>query len=93
MSGNAAQKLLERMRSTQAGWGQSDFERLFEGFDFKKREGKKHTHFWHPVYPFLRITVPRHNNLKPWVARDAVKLLDELGRIKENANDTIGEKS
>ena len=42
MNGTAARKLLERMRSSSAGWGQADFEHLFSGFGFEWREGKKH---------------------------------------------------
>ena len=78
MNGKAAQKLLERMRNTHSGWGQKDFDRLFIGFGFNSREGKKHTLYFHPKFKNLFISVPRHNSLKEWVARDAVKLIDEL---------------
>lgn len=78
MNGKNAEKLLERMRNSASGWGQSDFEHLFEGFGFKWREGKKHRIYWHPKFPNLYMSVPRHNSLKEWVARDAVKLIDEL---------------
>jgi hypothetical protein len=77
MNGAAAQKLLERMRASQSGWGQADFERLFTGFGFKARQGK-HTIHMHSQFSDLVIGVPRHNSLKEWVARDAVKLIDEL---------------
>jgi len=77
--GDAAQKLLERMRATQSGWGQSDFERLLTGFDFKKR-GKKHDIYIHSKFPDLRISVPRHNSLKEWVAEEAVATIDDLLR-------------
>jgi hypothetical protein len=77
MNGSSARKLLERMRSTSSGWGQADFERLFTGFGFDSK-GKKHTIYFHPQFPDLVMGVPRHNKLKEWVARDAVKLIDEL---------------
>lgn len=77
MSGNAAQKLLERMRQTQTGWGQIDFEHLLIGFGFKHK-GKKHKIYQHPIHTDLIISVPRHNSLKPWVAREAVKIIEEL---------------
>jgi hypothetical protein len=93
MSGNAAQKLLERMRNTQSGWGQEDFKHLFIGMGFKSKEGKKHTLYWHPVYKDLKISVPRHNILKPWVARDAIKLFDELETKEEKNNGTTKEGS
>jgi predicted RNA binding protein YcfA (HicA-like mRNA interferase family) len=77
MGGDAAQKLLERMRSTSSGWGQKDFEHLLVGFGFQRREGK-HTIYNHPTFTDLWISIPRHKKLKGWVARDAVKLIDEL---------------
>jgi hypothetical protein len=77
MNGEAAEKLLERMRSSKSGWSQTDFGHLFEGFGFKYREGK-HRVYFHPRFPDLIMGVPRHNVLKKWVARDAVKLIDEL---------------
>lgn len=78
MNGGAAQKLLERMRSSSSGWGQKDFERLLSGFGFEWKEGKKHRIYFHPKFPNLWISIPRHNSLKAWVARDVVKLIDEL---------------
>lgn len=76
MSKNAA-KLLEKMRRTKSGWGRKDFSRLFLGYGFTKKEGKKHTIYLHEKHK-LTISVPRHNSLKEWVARDTVKLIDEL---------------
>lgn len=77
MNGRAAQKLLEDMRNSPSGWGQKDFERLLAGFGFEWKEGK-HRIYYHREFPLLVISVPRHNKLKDWVARDAVKLVDEL---------------
>ncbi len=82
MSDGKAQKLLERMRNTNSGWGQSDFKHLFEGFGFNVR-GTKHAIYYHPEYPELWMSVPRHNSLKEWVARDAVKVIDELAKLKK----------
>jgi hypothetical protein len=79
MNGGAAQKLLEKMRSTSAGWGQKDFETLLTGFGFD-RKGKKHDIYVHKTFPDLRISIPRHNSVKQCYARDAVKMLDELTR-------------
>ena len=83
MNGRSAEKLLEDMRNSASGWGQKDFERLLSGFGFKWREGRDRVYF-HPEYPQLRISVPRHNSLRDWVARDAVRLIDKLkGLIKQ----------
>jgi len=80
MNGKAARKLFEQMQNTHSGWGQKDFERLFLGYGFIKG-GKKHDIYSHPKYKELSIAVPRHNKLKEWVAREAVKLIKELLEI------------
>jgi hypothetical protein len=77
MNGGSAQKILEQMRNSPSGWGQKDFERLLTGFGFKYREGKERVYI-NRRFPQLRISVPRHSSLREWVARDAVKLIDEL---------------
>lgn len=90
MNGDAAQKMLERMRKSASGWGQRDFERLLGGFGFKWREGGKHRIYFHQHFSDLCISVPRHNTLREWVARDAVKLIDELtnrSKSKEAVNE------
>jgi hypothetical protein len=78
-----AEKILDRMRVTSAGWGQKDFEHLFDGYGFEKRQGNRHTIYFHPKYPELWISIPRHNNMKNCYPRDAVKLIDEL-IVKQN---------
>ena len=87
MNGRTAQKLLEDMRNSASGWSQKDFQKLFEGFGFKAK-GKKHAVYIHSSFPDLRMSVPRHNVLRDWVARDAVKLIDELISRKEKTNAT-----
>jgi hypothetical protein len=90
MNGGPAQKLLERMRGSSAGWGQKDFESLLSGFGFKWKEGKKHRVYYHPEFPNLWISIPRHNSLRNWVARDAVKLIDELMNLSKAKEATNG---
>lgn len=85
MNGRAAQQLLEDMRNSPSGWGQKDFERLLTGFGFKIK-GKKHAIYIHQEFPDLRISVPRHNSLKEWVAQDAVKVIDQLIKRKAETN-------
>jgi hypothetical protein len=92
MNGAAAQKLLERMRSSPSGWGQADFERLFSGFGFKWREGKKHRIYFHPKFSNLWISVPGHDSLRSWVGREAVKLIDDL-MILSNPSEESNESS
>ena len=75
--GRSADNILEDMRASQSGWGQKDFEKLFTGFGFEKK-GKKHDIYIHPDHPEIRATVPRHNELKEYVAKKAVIAIDML---------------
>ncbi len=70
------------MQASPSGWGQKDFERLFLGYGFEKR-GTKHDIYIHTKYKELRMSVPRHNSLKEWVAREAVKIIKELITLME----------
>ena len=78
----SADKILAKMRRTSAGWGQADFEKLYEGFGFNKREGKKHTIYIHPDFPQLRDTVARHGSLANGYAASAVATIGELQRLR-----------
>lgn len=78
MTPRGAENLFARMQSSKSGWGQKDFERLLLGYGFISKGGKKHNKYYHPDYPELWISVPRHNELKKWVANDAIKLIDDL---------------
>ena len=78
------------MHRSPSGWGQTDFEHLLEGFGFKWKEGKRHRIYSHHKFPDLSISVPRHNALKEWVARDAVKLINELINRTEKKEKTNG---
>ncbi len=79
----SAYVLLERMRRTSAGWSALDFDRLYTGFGFVKRERGGHTVYYHPVYREVRATVPRSRSLKSWVARDALTAVEMLLRLEE----------
>ena len=70
------------MRRRPVGWGPDDFQTLSKGFGFQRREGANHTVSTHPDFPHLRGTVPRHRKLKPYLAEQAVRCLDELARLK-----------
>lgn len=86
MTPNAAKRILSNMIATKSGWGQKDFQRLLEGYGFKNKGGKKHDKYYHPLHMQLWISVPRHNELKQWVAVEAIKLIDELKKIKSTKN-------
>lgn len=76
-----AEKLLEEMRRTKDGWKPKDFERLFVGFGFKKKEGGNHTTYFYKQYGMI-FQVARHNSLATGYAADAVKLIDRLKELK-----------
>lgn len=79
-----AEKLLARMRASKSGWGQKDFESLYEGFNFQFREGSRHRFYFHPKYPQLYAVVARHDKLAKGYASDAVKLIDQLKRLESS---------
>jgi len=78
-----AEKLLQRMRDSQAGWKPNDLDRLYRYYGFKVREGGKHCVFFHPKYPYLMATVKRSNNLGKGYIRDAIDLVDKLIKLED----------
>jgi hypothetical protein len=75
---SAAEKILQRMRQTKAGWKPGDFAKLYSGFGFNGTEGKRHTKYRHPRYPDLWTMIPRSDPLSKAYADDAVKMIDRL---------------
>jgi predicted RNA binding protein YcfA (HicA-like mRNA interferase family) len=71
------------MRQSAANWTRDDLDQLYLGFGFELRQGGKHDVAKHPDYPQLRATLPRHaTSLAKAYIRTAVKLIDELERLK-----------
>lgn len=79
-------RLLARMESSPTGFRPQDFKRVLVAHGFKFREGSKHTVYQHRLYADLVITVPRHSELRAWVAREVVKLVRTLGKRKKEAD-------
>ena len=79
-------RLLSRMVNSPTGFRPQDIKRLLVGHGFKFREGSKHTVYQHRLYADLVIAVPRHSELRAWVARDVVKLVRTLGRREKEAD-------
>jgi hypothetical protein len=77
---SAAEKLLEQMRSSKAGWRAPDLDRLYRGYGFDVIEGSKHRLYKHPDHPDLRATVTRAKSLAVGYVQTAVKLCDEVTR-------------
>ena len=79
---SSAEKLLARMRASQADWGRDDLKRLYLGFGFVLREGGNHMYFKHPKYPWILATVARHDPLGKGYVRDALKNIDKLKQME-----------
>lgn len=85
-----AEKLLERMRQTKAGWGYADLDSLYRGFGFEVREKGKHAMYIHPNFPELRATVARHGSLPIGYISHGVKLMDKLKRLEASKAEKQG---
>jgi hypothetical protein len=76
---NKGRKLLERARSTTAGWRTNDLLDLYESYGFEFREGRGHIIASHPEYKELRATISRSSGeLANGYARHAVKTIEKL---------------
>lgn len=80
-----ADKLLEKMRNSKAGWNANDLHVLYVGFGFDFREGGKHTIYMHPEFPELRATVARHSTLAVGYIQYAINLIDKLKKLSKGA--------
>lgn len=80
-----ADKLLERMRNSKAGWSADDLHALYVGFGFDFREGGKHIIYIHPEFPELRATVARHSSLAIGYIQTAIRLIDSLKKLQGEA--------
>ena len=78
-----AEKLLERMRNTKAGWGADDLNTLYVGYGFESREGGGHTIYIHSKYPELRATVARHGSLAVGYIQHAISLIEKLHELEK----------
>ena len=76
------------MKQSQSGWHPHDFHTLYLGFGFKMNHGRNHDIFIHPEFPQLRDTIPRHGELSKAYARDAVKNIETLLRLKPEVDQT-----
>jgi hypothetical protein len=82
-----AEKLLQRMRQTLAGWGQDHFDTLYRGYGFECEEGSNHHLYFHPEYPELMATVGRHNKLHKGYASHAIETIDRLIELEKTKDD------
>ena len=85
-------KILERMRRTKTGWRPHHFHTLYLGFGFNMIKKRKHDVFFHPDFPEIRDTIPRHDRefRSKGYAKDAVANIDLLLRLKKERTDRNG---
>ena len=78
MAGRKAKKLLERMRKSKSGWTSQDLLRLYRGFGFDIRNGRRHEVITHSADSSLRQTLPRRlKDSTPYVS-EAIKMIDNI---------------
>lgn len=75
-------KLRTRMSASKSGWGWGDLNRIYISYGFTKREGRKHTVYFHPIHRELRATVARHRSLPKGYIATALKLINELEKLE-----------
>lgn len=71
------ERLLESVRASPGGQRDGVLGRLLERYGFVKHEGGRHTIFRHERMPAgAVVVVPRHNQLKAYVAKQVVAAID-----------------
>ncbi len=86
-----ATKLFEKMKRNPKGYHPHDFHTLYLGYGFIMKNGKNHDTFIHSEFPQLIDQIPRHNEeLSPAYARDAVKLIEQLLKLKSEKDEENG---
>ena len=85
MSKKAAE-LVEQMRQTQAQWKRRDLVTVLNGFGFniKKGSGRSpHDKVWHPEFPQLIMSLPRHRKLGVAYVNQVVVIVDALKILRQ----------
>jgi len=81
-----AQKLLERMKQSRAGWKKQDLDKLYKSFGFIITHGGSHDIVKHPNFPQLRTTLPRHNFIAKVYVDFAIELIEKLHKLQKEEN-------
>jgi len=79
---SGAWKRLRKTRDSKAGWGPDHYEHMLTGFGFEYRDGAGHRIYWDPDDKENRVSIPRHGELKAYVAEQAVAAIERLLRRK-----------
>lgn len=78
-------KLLERMRNS-ANCKREELIALYKAFGFEIENRTRHDQAFHPRFPILQTTIPRHTKLALAYYRTAVKLIDRLKVLQREAD-------
>jgi hypothetical protein len=77
-----ATKLLERARHSKVGWKRNEIDRLYKGYGFVIKPGANHDKVYHPDFPQLITSLPRHNRVHEYIVGQAIKLIDRLNQLQ-----------
>jgi hypothetical protein len=75
---SGAWKRLGKIRGSKNGWSQGYYEHLLVGFGFLYREGGEHRIYWDPEETANRVSVPRHGELKAYVAEQVIVAIERM---------------
>ena len=75
-----SEKLLQRMRRSQANWKRRDVQQLLFGYGFQLRHGSNHDVFTHPELIGIQLVLPRHGKVKKVYVKKAIRLIDNLSK-------------
>ena len=76
--------LLEVLRESPSGRKRKEVVRILAAAGLDSREGKRHTVFFHPQHSDVQIAVPRHRQVRAYLVRQAVCLVDLVNEREED---------
>lgn len=87
-----AEKLLAQMRQSKKNWKRHDLETLYKGFGFKIESSRgPHDKVYHPDFPMLVTSLPRHKELANYNVTQAISLIERLQSLQKTKQDEEGQ--
>lgn len=83
---NKAEKLLKKLRDSKKGVKRIDLEHLYKGFGFIIVENSRgpHDKVYHPEYPMLITSLPRHRKLGVYNVEQAINMVERLKELQKS---------